>query len=84
MRFAVIFLLLAGCASAPPRVETVEKVVTVASPPVFQPIPPALFTGCTVPVPAGPTNGDLLIHDHAEADYAACLQNLLDGIKALK
>jgi hypothetical protein len=84
MRFALIFLFLAGCASAPPQVLTVEKVVTVQTPPTFQPIPPELFAGCTAPIPAGPTNGDLLVHDHAEADFAACLQNLLDGIKALK
>ncbi len=84
MRYTLIFLFLAGCASTPPQVVTVEKVVTVAGAPVFQPIPPALFVGCTPPDPAGFTNGDLLLHDHAEAIYAACLQDLLDGIKALK
>jgi len=73
-----------GCTDQPPKVLTVEKPVVIDSPPEYLPVPPSLFVGCTPPEPAGPTNGDLLLHDHLEVDYAACLEGRLEAIKALK
>jgi hypothetical protein len=84
MRCALICLLLAGCATAPPpQTITIEKPVTVPGPTVYVPIPPALFDGCVPPTPAGPTNGDLLLHDHAAMVYATCLESKLAIIKGL-
>ena len=77
-------LLLSACAAPPPRVVEVDKAVVVASPPQYVPVPPSLFAGCTSPAPAGPTNGDLLLHNHAEMAYATCLEGELAAIKALK
>lgn len=83
-RALILCLLLAGCASVPPQVLTVERPVLIPGPPEFLPVPPALFAGCLPPPPAGPTNGDLLLHDHLEGVYADCLHQRLDAIKALK
>lgn len=84
MRYAVIAsLLLGGCASAPQQVE-VQKVVTVPGPTQYIPLPPALFAGCLRPAPRGPLNGDLLLHDLAESQYALCLEAELASIQTLK
>lgn len=80
---ALAVLALAGCASAPQQVE-VQKVVTVAGPTQYVPIPPQLFAGCLRPAPAGPLNGDLLVHDAAETQYALCLEAQLAAIRSLK
>lgn len=80
----ILMALLAGCASAPPQVVQVEKPVMIQSPPEYVPIPPQLFAGCLPPPPAGPLNGDLLVHDRQETQFAVCLQAELDAIKALK
>jgi hypothetical protein len=79
---AAIVFWLTGCAS-PPQTITVEKPVMIQSPPVFLPVPPALFEGCLPPPPVGPTNGDLLFHDHLATVYADCLLTHLNAIKAL-
>ncbi len=82
---AFIVYLLTGCASTPPpQVLTVERAVTIPGPAVFLPVPPAMFDGCSAPGAMGPTNGDLLLHDHAESIYADCLLGRLNAIKALK
>ena len=85
MRSALILvLLLTGCAQLPPKTITIEKPILIQSLPEYIPVPPSLFVGCIPPAPAGSTNGDLLLHDHAEADYAACLNAHLAVIKALR
>ena len=80
----LVLLVMAGCTTLPPRAITIEKPVVIQSPPEYIPVPSSLFVGCIPPAPTGPTNGDLLLHDHAEADYAACLSAQLAAIKALK
>lgn len=87
MRSSLILLgvLCVGCTvGPPPKVITIEKPVEVPAAPAYVPVPASLFVGCTPPEPAGPTNGDLLLHDHLETNYAACLENRLDEIKSLK
>jgi hypothetical protein len=81
---AVVFFWLTGCAAQPPKAITIERPVIIQSPPEYIPIPPSLFVGCTPPEPAGPTNGDLLLHDHLETAYAICLEGRLSTIKALQ
>lgn len=83
MRYAVICLLLAGCSSAPQLVD-VEKPVTVAGPTEYIPIPPQFFAGCLRPPPLGKTNGELLVHDLAQTQYALCLEAELAAIQFLK
>jgi hypothetical protein len=85
MRNTLVFMALAmaGCASAPQQVE-VQKVVNVPGPTEYVPIPPALFAGCLRPPPAGPLNGDLLVHDLAETQYAICLEAQLAAIQSIK
>ena len=80
----VLLIWLAACAPLPPKVITIEKPIVIESPPEYVPVPPSLFDGCIPPAPAGPTNGDLLLHDHAEADYAACLGAQIAAVKALR
>lgn len=80
---AFAILVLTSCAS-PPQTITIEKPVVVAGSPEYLPIPASFFTGCLQPNTPGPTNGDLLLHDYAEAQYAACLQRKLDAIRTLK
>ena len=84
MRYSLIFLFLAGCASTPPQVVTVEKAVVIPGAPVFLPIPSELLTGCVAPGPVGTTNGELLLYAHSEAVYAACLSDHLDAVGKLK
>jgi len=76
-------LLLTGCASAPQMVE-VQKPVLIPGPTEYIPIPPQMFAGCLRPAPRGPTNGDLLVHDLAQTQYALCLEAELAAIQALK
>ena len=85
MRYAIIgSLFLAGCASAPPQQVEVQKVITVPGPTQYVPIPAQLFAGCLRPAPRGPLNGDLLVHDLTETQYALCLEAELAAIQALK
>jgi hypothetical protein len=79
-----LFFWLTGCAAPPTQTITVEKPVLIPGPATFVPIPADLLVGCAAPAPAGPTNGDLMIHDNAETAYAKCLSDRLDAIKALK
>lgn len=81
---AAIFFWLAGCASQPPQTITIEKPVLIQSPPEFLPVPAGMFDGCIPPALGGATNGDLLLHDHAEMAYAACLLAHLNAIKVLR
>jgi hypothetical protein len=82
--FAVILLgVLAGCASSPQMVE-VQKPVLIQGPTQYLPIPLQLFAGCLRPPSAGPLNGDLLMHDLAQAQYSLCLEAELAAIQSLK
>lgn len=81
---ALMFFFLTGCAKPPVQTITVEKPVLVPGPIQYVPIPPEMFVGCLPPPAAGPTNGGMLLHDHAMTDYAACLQAHLTAIQGLK
>lgn len=83
MRCALVFLILAGCASAPQTL-TVDRPVLIPGPTQYVPIPVSMLQGCVSPGLPGPTNGDLLVHDHAMTAFASCLQDQLTEIKALR
>ena len=84
MLIIVMFAILStGCASSPQLVE-VQKPVLVQGPTEYVPIPLQLFAGCLRPAPAGPLNGDLLVHDLAQTQYALCLESELAAIQSLK
>jgi len=79
----MVFFWMTGCASQPPQTITIEKPVVINGPPEFLRPPSAMFSGCVPPGPLGPTNGDLLVHDHGTASYATCLRSALDAIQKL-
>jgi hypothetical protein len=84
MRYAIILaLLLAGCAASPQMIE-VQKPVLIQGITEYLPIPPEFFAGCLRPETRGPLNGDLLVHDLAQAQYSLCLEAQLAAIRSLK